>query len=42
MNSKKFTTSHNFKSNSNSSKRTQLCSKILDDELKVVYKNVKK
>ena len=42
INSKKFTTSHNFKSTSNSSKRTQLCAKILDDELKVVYKNVKK
>lgn len=37
-----FTTSHCFKSKSYSSERTKVCSKALDDQLKVVYLNINK
>ena len=37
-----FTTSHAFKSKSNSSKRTQECARLLNEEMQVVFKNIKK
>ena len=37
-----FTISHAFKSKSNSSKRTQECARLLNEEMQVVFKNIKK